>query len=465
MKTIEEIIEVVNERLENIGIRNFTVTENMISRFILNINRNSNLINKRWVLHITHTDADGVGCGFMIEYLCCMNEDTNFVTTEYVATHTATEYLVATLFLFQEIYRNRSGLKEVYDDTFKYFIHHPDEIIVSDVYLNPEILYLAFEKLYPGIRLRKSFSKQVANTIGFLYVDHHASSVIDFDSFHDFSDYGTFLLELEPLCRIVPGIDPVDGDRKISATEILRRYIVDECPEFNLKYDDFGYELTKLMSNTISQWDTFEWRDHPKYNTGHERDIQFMLSVYKPNQIVEKFIAAAYEFGSAVRVYGFGQIDGVDISDVDTFDMCITDDLRIAMTSAEEKFNRSVNWYKEHAVWITDEYLVDDFGNQVMTLLIPGPEDYASLIFHEMMVDEKFIESVKDLGITRYMVCGFYIKSGSLSLRTNCTDLDLSTMATRLGGGGHPQASGCKPDKETFSRIVMKWINQGLDNK
>lgn len=464
MKTIEEIIETVNEKLEGIGVRNFTVTEKMVSHYAEKINRMSNPINKLWVLHITHTDADGVGCGFMVEYPCRMHEDIMYVTTEYVATHNATEYLVASLFLFQEIYRNYGALREGYDYTFEYFRECPDEIIVSDVSLNPEILYLALDKLYPRFRLRKAFSKIFTNAIGFLYVDHHTTAVINFDEFYGFSDYGAFLLELEHLCRVVPEIDPIDGDRKISATEILRRYIVNECPELKLTPNTFGYEVTKTISNAISQWDTFEWRDHPKYNTGHERDIQFMLSFYKPKFIVDHLVKNAIVSDQVVNTHinavGHEEDDYFDI-----FEMLYDEELLIALRNAEEKFNHSVGWYKEHAVWITDEALVDDSGNQIMTLLIPGPEDYASLVFHEMMVDEKFIESVKDLDITQYMVCGFYINSGALSLRTNCTDLDLSTMATRLGGGGHPQASGCKPDKETFACIVMKWINQGIDNK
>lgn len=425
-------------------------------------------------LHITHNDADALGCALAVNTLVTVEnmkivknqEDCarSQVITIYAPEYCSEDVVIAACEFFYAVY----GV-------------NPKRLIVSDIFVSPEVMNQAINRLF-GIRYRKNaFERNIftitnvavstnwkhTDCIQFLYVDHHKTNpcvdkIAEEDEYkrYNFSDETDYLsgyymtvstagnykkwkdyitdkyfmlndednMDLDPcsICTMKP-------ETRISAAKLVMEAIwialVDVYPS-SLKNGENYIRIRSCLENLIddiSQWDTFEWRDHPEYNHGHEKDFAYSLYTMPMEKIITIMLDHYKNLFLNENIFFLWTIP-VEIQEATRTGHMLHDKAVDKMSEEAFEFNFE-DVLKE--VYPDLEY---ESGTYTKAILVTFPEmGNASLIFNDVMQDW-----------TGYMLVCISKKpsDATVSFRSN-SDLDVSVIAKLLGGGGHPQASGC----------------------
>lgn len=238
----------------------------------------------------------------------------------------------------------------------------------------------------------------------------------------------------------IPNID----DLKISATyitEVVLNDVVRGMLEHDISYmneDCNAYdkysERYHSICQAISQWDTFEWRDHPEFNEqtihpiligniGYDKPIleemnDLLANIWKENTD----IAINYEYRELISREYFDDLcvnnrSLLKMADTLLYDAAIVTSENIGIDSEE------LNCPK---IWAVVPF--PTIGN-------------ASLVAHYIMEKSPYI-ALKENGTVGIIM--FDPISTTISFRTDETIVCVNNLAKHYNGGGHPQASGCK---------------------
>lgn len=189
-------------------------------------------------IHITHNDADAVGCAFVLKYF---NPDFDYEKNTY----------------FCAIGTQDKVLNDILDSVDKGEADIPESIVISDLSLSEETCdkIFKFAQFY-GVDIH-----------GY---DHHKTNTLG-------ADYDWWLVKSEPV-----HIDGV-GDVDISATKIM--YDV-------MKHTRANNEKIDMLVEMISNYDTWMWRKYPSfYEDGIEEDIVAVTcSMLRPDKMFEALL-------------------------------------------------------------------------------------------------------------------------------------------------------------------------------
>ena len=253
----------------------------------------------------------------------------------------------------------------------------------------------------------------------------------------------------------IPNID----DLKISATyitEVVLNDIVREMIEDDVLYtneDEGAYDIYSKryhsICQAISQWDTFEWRDHPEFNEKTIRPIWIGNMGYDIpileemddllSDIWEESTNIAIDYG-AREIIPDGYFKVMDYNNTSLFNMADKLLYNAAIVTSEnlgidsEKLNCPTIW-----------------------VVVPFPTiGNASLVAHYIMEKSPY-EKLKENGTVGIIM--FDPMSTTLSFRTDETVVCVDKLAKFYNGGGHPQASGCKdPIFATSLKLYLQKI-------
>ena len=275
----------------------------------------------------------------------------------------------------------------------------------------------------------------------------------------------------------IPNID----DLKISATyiaEVVLNDTVRRMIEHDIRYmndDDTAYdryaERYHSICQAISQWDTFEWRDHPEFNKKSVRPIWIGNMGYNKPILEEMhdLLTDIWEESTDITINYYSR----DIIRQGYFDeMSANNRSLLKMADAL--------WY--NAAIVTSENLRIDsekLNCPKIWVVVPFPTiGNASLVAHYIMEKSPY-EQLKENGTVGIIM--FDPISTTISFRTDETSVCVNKLAKFYYGGGHPQASGCKDPifaaslkfylqqianyrKDTKSHPTMLIINKYIQN-
>lgn len=261
----------------------------------------------------------------------------------------------------------------------------------------------------------------------------------------------------------IPNVD----DLKISATYITEVVLNDNVRgmiEHDIRYMNEDYnaydEYSKRyhsICQAISQWDTFEWRDHPEFNEksvrpiwignmGYDKPIleemqELLTNIWEENTDIN----LAYAYRDLIRQGYFDELSAnnrnlLKMADALWYDAAIVTSENLRIDS--EKLNCPNIW-----------------------VVVPFPTiGNASLVAHYIMLNSQY-EKLRENGTVGIIM--FDPISTTISLRTGERIVRVDTLAKFYNGGGHPQASGCKdPTFATSLKLYLQEIaNYRKDTK
>ena len=379
----------------------------------------------RMSLIITHTDTDGLGVAVIASAHQCMYDRHE----ASVIVHSDADSLLHVFFALHIYYEK--------------FAEAPRAVYIGDVNIDIDTIAI-FREVFP--------------TTEFFYVDHHitndlvvqkANSFEYVNTIYEGKDGQPYDLNKEVFnggCACLSAIDSSDSSPVQDIVEEIFRIGKDD-------YDRLSVSATALMlavlmdptwsdgvknslstcARTISQWDTFEWRDHPQFNVGDEFIFPYALTFFPITQLTwwmcenmrkcicgesDNYISAdiwqAYKYGEKVSDMSLARMKR-SYAVVETGDI-IDDDANV--------IGETMPWY----------LCVVEFphaGNQ-------------SMIFHQFMTSEIFEELEEKYGSIALATVS--LDCNILSFRSK-GDIDVATVAKSLGGGGHKNAAGCNNEK------------------
>lgn len=426
---------------------------------------------KQITLHITHIDSDALGCVLAVNTLVNVEEmkfkerygsdrGVSQVITIYAPEYCSEDVVIAACEFFYMVYGS-----------------NPKRLVVSDIFVSPAVMNKAINTLF-GIENPKMptdrtfFVSNLMMTpvymrddcIQILYVDHHKTNpcvdkiatgeyVFSDETKYLMSYYLTvstagnyvkwkqFMHENHPLLMDDEqfefdfcGIGEKDPDTRISAALLVMESIMDVLREEPL---ETSYTATFLqlrtVENDISQWDTFEWRDHPQYNFGFEKTFAYASYIMR------------FEDMNAAMINHYRKM----IEDGGEFHMggLIPSEIHEASNAGLGLHIKAVEKMKSEAKLISFGYVFKEVYPDLWqdipsintdAILVTFPDSgNSSLIFHDLMQD------MSKNYPNKILVCiSKKLTDATVSFRSN-NDIDVSEVAKILGGGGHAQASGC----------------------
>lgn len=245
---------------------------------------------------------------------------------------------------------------------------------------------------------------------------------------------------------------------KISATyitDVILNPIVDELIDddecfmngYEDEYDDYRVRYHRIC-RAISQWDTFEWRDHPECNESELPPIWF------GNAGVDNELSFEME-----RVLNGIWEENTDVA-IDCEDRDVINPVYLENLSDNNAFlKRVAHQMCFIAAVVTSENIginAKELNCPELWVVVPFPTiGNASLIAHYMMCEEEYdqLKEGKTIGIIM-----FDPMSTTISFRTNETVVTVDRLAKFYNGGGHPQASGCKDP--TFAASLKLYLQK-----
>ena len=379
------------------------------------------------ILHVTHNDADAVGCAVLVAlryrhdsittHFCAIGTQDQIITDEIVKMNTHLDELKT---------KGYSGEEAT---TCCY-----DKIIVSDLSILPETYHLIQEEI-TYLKDKYDFD------LDFSGYDHHITNTI-----YEIAD--DFIVAAERFDNVANKVIP------ISATRLMYdMYIsyIDTMPDKSdqEKHEQLDAEL-KHFCNSISRYDTWVWKRD--LDTVEIQNKDFLLTVsnilkadtpiifdddfytvlckkYGPNDLYHMIlnnIASAASYGTSSWIY-------------------------------PKEFAMVYNLEKEVETKITEKavkevkFLVD--GEYIVGMYLP---------------DGEFINTVTDALYDKYPFVDYWVilkpAHKEIGFRSDKEDLNLGRLAKRVyGGGGHKQASGAKNiDSATFLHLLKIFYEQTL---
>ena len=374
-------------------------------------NVHANEIKYLGVIHITHNDADAVGCAVVAAILLPQFDFLN--NTYFCAIGTQDEKL--------------NSLLDEYDE--KGII--PDLVVISDISISKET----------AIRL-KGYKDRGTNLIG---VDHHGTNTIRTDEESTLS----WFTVLSGNC--IEDWRFPDEKLKISAAMILDIEI-----RKTMRYDKNLNEIFihnrekaalafEVMIDMISRYDTWEWKEHPYDYTSNPKLTDFHIN-YQEDIFNEatRFLGTERAF---CELYEHFNKFTKDIVDLPLKVMPIPE---IFLTIYNINKNKREKYLKELPE--KTRIRLDSSSNHIIASFV-NENDFtnaASEYLYNLLDEIDYVEIL-------------YPSSNTVSYRTYKNTINLGLLAkNNYGGkgGGHDKAAGTKeiPD-DTYASIMLTFYH------
>ena len=380
-----------------------------------------------YLVHITHNDADAIGCALVVDKYAAQKRRCDFVERrDYQVNHKffsvsfandVLDLITNTLLSLIEYNTNNDSSVINEDDLndYKTYLFGTDIYAQVDPVCIPDAIFITDLSIKSSI-LDKLETVSKYFKIKLIYVDHHETSVINNQKY----DW----------CYV----ETVDNDGKPRAAckLFMDRFIFDKSDEWCFKYDS----LHDLI-NDISRYDTWLWKTEPK-TYPVEDYTKVLINAYGSAWSAYEHISVMFKYVTE------------DLRDVPEFDAYIVSD-RIKRKSYFNRYLPNTVYCMGYELGFNDPlYATSYFA------LIILPENYGNDIMEEI-----YTKSERDIDV----VIGLYPSSRSISLRRGFkSNIDLSALASKYGGGGHVAAAGASCDTETFMKFLTKYYTL-LDNK
>lgn len=377
-------------------------------------------------LHITHNDADAVGCALVIEYL--RREQKTRGNPEDIAWFPFHSFnsIANAKKRINMIIKLLSGEDVTEEEVADYKIitygkNYPDygvltipaNICISDISIEDSNILHRLNEL----------SMEYNFTV--IYVDHHESSK------HN-----------QQLYRWCHTQETDEYGQKRSACKYLYDIFVDEdFSECTIK----NFNAFKCLIDDISRYDTWLWKTDARQNpTEHHTTI--LLQCY----------GGAYAVFQKISTVLFnGELLGKEVIQNNLMD---NPEFNLLITNTEQK--------KELCIKRVMNNVVYDMGYKLGFNTYPYATAYFAMVilpdeFNNDIMEEIYSKSDRPIDV----VMGFYPATRSFSFRHSPSgQINLNELAATFGGGGHPDAAGAKVDTDTFFKYLSLYYDL-LDNK
>lgn len=344
------------------------------------------------VIHITHNDADGVGCGVVAAILL---PQYNFVDNTY----------------FCPIGTQNELLNKLLDEYDKEN-DVPEMIIISDISLDVET----------AMRVNKYYDDGDGTVV--YGCDHHVSNTIEKDA----PDCNWF-----EVCTSKFIDNRFEEPTEVLWSATLQLYLMlqeyeikDESLQnifINNRFKARKYFLT--MIDMISRYDTWEWKNHPYDYAENDSDLASISYSEDIYSVVTKFMGPARAFHELYNHFYQYTRPTVDLPFNPT---PIPDIFKTIYDIEKDNIQRYLtNAIKNVKVYTKDGYNIACFINEGKY-----SNELSNYIYNNYNVD--YIEI-------------YYPSSNTVGYRTKRDDIDLSELAKHNyagQGGGHKTAAGTK---------------------
>ena len=471
-------------------------------------------------LHITHEDSDAYGCTVTTTVLTALQN----ATEEAIGgkRDRYQEIIVSSPAYLSEAIVLCSAL--VYRVIFRSF---PYRLVISDIGVSMEIVdivRLVFE--YPimkPVTLYSGFMITSDNHMAFLYADHHKTSPLMGKELNPegnevwFTDRmfvlaqtaGEFKKKYPTIVRAqrASNIDAVlnTEDLRISAALLVwvmfRCSISEICANLkhpilwnSVKKEDrlFADEVDERKSSTadslnylllqmdaliqdISQWDTFEWRDHPQFNHGTEKVLVYAEAFFDRETAYEKCRTYVGDFIQAILWNCKISRTSIYTNDVEpdvlypelienasSFGKMLIENLVQKAIGQMKVIGKEVLIKELPEDLYQDERIAEEIARFGTGEDTSYPERFVVTTFPEVGNASIFIyelgKILREKGETTTVIA-FSFTSDVISLRTSESGIDLSKVAKLFNGGGHPQASGFR-NKNVSDRLKEIYLKK-----
>jgi len=350
------------------------------------------------ILHITHNDADALGCALVLDFFSKDEMSPSFTNEEIKHYFCAIGKQDETLL---------NALDEYQND-----IH---EIIISDI----------------------SISKETVSKVMEFLENHHHVTLRNYDH------HNTNPNKDEEWCFVREEV----GGHKISACKIMFNI-------FNMVYKVSPIDMRRFESyvsllyivERISAYDTWEWKNNPyKYVVPDINDTEIKIEEDFTTVLIQMLgIESTYELFKN-RAYTNipyetkGLMDPVEL---------YGKELTSLYFAKKRKDKEDVDNALKNVRVIRN---CDEFNNLNIAIFIQDRGN-PSIIGNRIVTEYPDIDLVVIL----------FINSKTISLRSDESKVDCSTIAKERGGGGHPAAAGFKATDDTE---IAKYINLYFSTK
>lgn len=253
-------------------------------------------------------------------------------------------------------------------------------------------------------------------------------------------------------------------DCKISATLIAYSVLIGnvkrglrEHPYLPVRRTDRLINELYLLCRTISQWDTFEWRDHPQFNVSDNPEYGVTAEMIGNMEFEKPLVSIMNDLFEYLWSGRDFSSDKFPYFEINYGESMVQNDHYLKM-AAEKLFAVSA------VVKSSEINIGNSYGAPEKWVIVPFPTlGNFSLICHYMMNLEGYKKLQED-GTTG--VIALDLMDSTVSFRCNepVDRARVDKVAKVLGGGGHMQASGCH--NVTFSNTLKVYLNKiGSDRK
>lgn len=379
-------------------------------------------INNDYGLHITHNDADAVGCAMVVEkyYGNILNDfnDLNWNHLFCSLTKKSNNYI-------DTVFTQCINLWEADLSTF------PTVLIVSDISISPEVEKRFLKFLYVNF----SHNSIVKTKSSLSIIDE-----IKYDTFYHFGrKYKIAWFDHHQTNQMkFPALN-LTKNKDISAAllMLIAARSLDKISNFD---SDIDRCYNKII-NDISRYDTYLWKRKP---------------------------SGYYEFYITAFIDRFGVLNTVRLLQQIAFHNCyyyndnggkIRQPINHPLQHLPDSIQKVIDDYaNKRDAFIEDnlkKYKIKNIYNRRIAL-IKGPEKYLNDVMEAIYSKENPNGDYKTSNID--MVLAFYPETGVISLRTNLPEINVGIFAKeKFGGGGHAKAAGASVDENVMNYIVKEY--------
>lgn len=437
-----------------IGDNDINLIRNDIKNQIdIRLKRSPIKANERITIHITHVDADAIGCIAIAQVMTntiAMKRGDD-ISENFVVMAPAGR---SNLYVFETYRYITLNVIGVNGCTL-------ERIIISDISVHPQII-IALEDM-KGVE-------------PIIYVDHHPTNeLITNDSFHTNwinADYDLVpniwiqdTLPKSEIRKLIQSAYETSSDERIRISAAFLLSVIAAKYLQNLVTDEVILMLIRY-GLTISQWDTFEWRDHPELTLTDNGDLNPFTLIFAESFIDRREISNLtikhLMNNDELLAYLTGDFDDMlpisisimhpsKIYELATCGGIVIDKI---VNSKFPKMTMPINEFKlliQSHISSVGKINFDDFSfpDEVVILQYPSICNYSIVASR---IEEKLLEEDKTKKI---WLLFFDWNTSLISLRTT-SNVYVNNFAKALGGGGHPQASGFQ-NKEFANLIKYKF--------
>lgn len=379
-------------------------------------------------LQCTHTDADGLGSVVPMQvldaYKYSASIENNVTLTVKCPEYITDKYIEMAIAIYKEMMGG--------------FCTVPKMLIITDV----PISYMLYKKIRDTYKIKWTDELDFnSNEPQAIYVDHHVSNNLYYDSTTTKLE-GTFVSSTYGEFKNMPGVTidediqiphAVD-DLKISASYMIYALMYKRLHELlgNQAMIDLFPEIL-----AISQWDTFEWRDHSECHKNICEEVVPTLigTMGFDHPVYLDVNRSIYSIWKSV--IGLSSI-------IEIFDRAFINELK---ADARISYKIAEKMWATAAVVTSKQIHLDapELNGPEYWVVVPFPTiGNFSLIAHYMMHLDSYCDLQAAYGTVGILAMD--LMDSTLSFRTNETTVNVSDVAVHLGGGGHKQASGAHND-------------------